>query len=121
MEENRSIELNERCRPNVLTKERLVELREIANNSTWVVGWYAHRTEVRGPFCRWLTVSEVLPKYEKHVAERSADALFAAAAMNSLVLLLDRIETLEEEVKWRKGFNDLMVESKKENYNNGTR
>lgn len=87
-------DLDERSRPNVLTPERLMELREIANASTKVTGWYAHSREVRGPFCRWFAVSEVAPEYRKHVADPVDDVRFAAAAMNSLVPLLDLVEKL---------------------------
>lgn len=48
-----------------MNKEKRNELREIANKSTRVVGWYPHsqydgyhlgKASVRGPFGRWLLV-----------------------------------------------------------------
>jgi hypothetical protein len=79
----------------IVTRKLLAELRELSKNATQVVGWYPHPAEVRGPFCRWLTVSEVAPEYEKNVASRADDAKYAAAAMNSIPALLDYIERLE--------------------------
>lgn len=84
------------------------KLRELANASTRVVGWYPHsqydgyhpgRASVRGPFGRWFLVEgangevEGSPIYP--VADLYDDAKFAAAAMNNLVALLDRIDELE--------------------------
>lgn len=60
------------------------EILDSYKKSTKVVGWYAHpyAGEVRGPFNRWLTVSNVPDKYKKDVAEKSDDTLFASNAMN---------------------------------------
>lgn len=63
-------------------------LEALYNKSTHVVAWYAHPAEVRGPFCRWLTVSEVAEQYRKHVGEQSDDTAYAAAAMNSIPHLI---------------------------------
>lgn len=88
------------------TQFTLKELRAIADASTRVVGWYAHTYsgEVRGPFCRWLTVTGgdngmVDPiKYPTPVSSIADDTLFAAAAMNNLVPLLDYIDTLKARI-----------------------
>jgi len=72
------------------------KLRELAKKATPVVAWYPHNTEVRGPFCRWFTCSEVASQYRKEVAETWDDCNFAAAAMNSLVPLLDELESLRK-------------------------
>lgn len=55
---------------------------ESYEHSTKVVGWYAHPEEVRGPFGRWLTVSEVSQDYKVQVAPRMDDSRFASACMN---------------------------------------
>lgn len=81
-----------------MTRDELEELRSVAKQSTSVVAWYPHPTEVRGPFCRWLTISEVDDKYKHNVASTSDEAEFVAAAMNNLVPLLDHIEKLEKEI-----------------------
>jgi hypothetical protein len=77
--------------------EEIQEFKELCKNTTQVVAWYPHPAEVRGPFCRWLTVSEVAPEYEKNVGTRHDDAKYAAAAMNiapKLVAYLEKIEAL---------------------------
>ena len=76
--------------PSELQKE-LDELKEYESESTQVVRWYAHPDEVRGPFCRWLTVTDVDPRYEKHVGTKRADAKFAAESMNFVIALIKRI------------------------------
>lgn len=82
-----------------MSETELNELRELAKASTNVVAWYAHSQEVRGPFCRWFTCSEVSPQYRKNVAATSDDCKFAAAAMNNLVPLLDEIDRLNRLLK----------------------
>lgn len=77
----------------------IAEIKEFYKNSTQVVGWYAHPSEVRGPFCRWFTVSDVSPEYEKHVAYKGDDAKYAAAAMNNVIHLIDKIESLFDAIK----------------------
>lgn len=72
-------------------------LKELHAKSTRVVAWYGHAAEVRGPFNRWLTVSEVQPQYKNNVASRSEDAAYAAAAMNMLPKLIECIEELRKE------------------------
>lgn len=91
------------------------ELRKLAEASTRVVGWYAHSqydgyhpgsASVRGPFGRWLMVEGGdngmgdPVKYPTPVADLYDDAKFAAAAMNSLVPLLDENEQLEKELSF---------------------
>jgi hypothetical protein len=89
-------------------KMKLIEeLKELKSKSTVVNGWYPHGAEgdenseatVRGPFCRWLKVSQVQPEYRKHVADMADDAKYAAAAMNSapkLVAALEEFLKLED-------------------------
>ncbi len=87
-----------------VTADELAMLRDLAANSTIVVGWYTHsdggyngEATVRGPFCRWL-VQEVAPEYKKHVAYGYDDAKFVSAAMNYLVPLLDEIDRLKAQL-----------------------
>jgi hypothetical protein len=82
-----------------MTNDELKALRDIANNSTRVVAWYPHYSEVRGPFCRWFTCSDVSDIYKKDVSSKENDCNFAAAAMNNLVPLLDEVELLRAESK----------------------
>ena len=85
--------------------EQLKELRELAELSTKVVSWYPHGPEatdeatVRGPFCRWLKVSNVSSEYRKHVADPKDEAKFVAAAMNNLVPLLDHVDRLTKRLE----------------------
>ncbi len=65
-------------------KDRLADILRAKRKSTQVVGWYAHSTEVRGPFCRWITPSKVLPEYEKHVADIADECEYIALAMNEI-------------------------------------
>jgi hypothetical protein len=81
----------------VITKEEREQLRVLESKSTPVVAWYAHSSEVRGPFCRWFTCSDVSPEYQKHVGYKDEDCAFAAGAMNNLLLLLDGMDRLEAE------------------------
>lgn len=92
-----------------MTKDERKMLRELANKSTRVVGWYPHsqydgyhlgNASVRGPFGQWFLVqgAEEGTKYSEHVADLYDDAKFAAAAMNNLVALLDEIDRLEAKV-----------------------
>jgi len=64
------------------------ELEAAYLKSTRVVAWYAHPGEVLGPFCRWLTVSEINPEYQKHCGSKSDDAAYAAMAMNAVPHLI---------------------------------
>jgi hypothetical protein len=81
------------------TKEEIDELCELYAKSTKVVAWYSHYPgEVRGPFCRWLKVTEVDDQYKKHVAEIGDESRYAAAAMNNLPRLIVNIKQLEKRV-----------------------
>ena len=82
-----------------MNKEERQFLRSLAKASTEVNQWSYHGADstVRGPFCRWFKCTEVDPKYKKHVAESIDDCKFAAAAMNSMVPLLDLIDALEKD------------------------
>ena len=57
---------------------------ELAQRSTRVVSWYAHPAQVRGPYTRWLEISEVPEQYKHNVASREDEAKFAAFAMNNV-------------------------------------
>lgn len=97
-----------------ITKEEREQLRVIESKSTPVVGWYGHPSEVRGPFCRWFTCSNVNPEYQKHVGDKDDDCAFSAAAMNNLIPLLDLADKLESEnAKLREALNLI----KSENHN----
>lgn len=92
-----------------MTKDEIKALRELAEKATRVNAWYPHggsdrcgdhEATVRGPFNRWLIVTDTSdPGYRKHVADAYDDARFAAAAMNSLVPLLDYIHALEQDLQ----------------------
>lgn len=82
-----------------ITPEDLQMLKELEKKSTQVVGWYAdYGGQIRGPFNRWFNVTEVAPEYKQHCGSASDDAKFAAAAMNYLPKLIERIEQLEEQL-----------------------
>lgn len=68
-------------------KKLAEELLKVERKSTRVVAWYAHSKEVRGPWCRWFTCSEVAPEYKQHVAYTGNDCIFAANAMNTAPML----------------------------------
>lgn len=86
----------------------LEELREVASKATQVVSWYPHSASgtddenvaatVRGPYGRWLKVSTVIEQYKNRVANGVDDAVFAAAAMNNLVPLLDELEKARQRI-----------------------
>ncbi len=69
-------------------------LEKLHAKSTKVVAWYAHPYEVRGPYGRWFTVSNVAFAYENMVASTADDAAYAAHAMNIAPLLVDEIRLL---------------------------
>lgn len=79
-----------------MTNPLFPKIRQRVAAATKVVAWYAHPTEVRGPFNRWLTVSDVAPKYRKHVASQADDAAYAAAAMNMVPKLLEALDIAHE-------------------------
>lgn len=84
-------------------KGDLPKLMELYENSTKAT-WYGHPCECRGPFNRWLTVSEVPEAYKKHVASQSDDAHYAAAAMNAVPGLVEEIEELRAQLaKFQRG------------------
>lgn len=83
-----------------ITKELRDQLRELESKSTRVVAWYAHSEEVRGPFHRWFTCSEVNPEYKNQVAWQSDDCQFAAAAMNNLLPLLDALDERDRYIEF---------------------
>jgi hypothetical protein len=89
------------------------ELKYLYEKSTQVVGWYAHPAEVRGPFCRWLEVSEVASQYEKYVGSRADDAAYAAMAMNMAPHLIDQVETLCAELERHKAMLAVATEALK--------
>ena len=87
--------------PDEQLDEVLNILKEHHSKSTKVVSWYAdtYSTSVRGPFGRWLEVTEVNDSYKKNVASQSDDARYAASCMNSVPILIKVIERLQERCK----------------------
>jgi hypothetical protein len=82
-----------------ITYEDLQKLKELEKKSTQVVAWYAeHGGQVRGPFNRWFNVTEVADEHKKYCGSAADDARYAAAAMNYLPKLIERIEQLEEQL-----------------------
>ena len=81
------------------------ELKVLITKSTSVVNWYPHAYDstegigatVRGPFGRWLQVTEVSNK-DYPAAKPEDDAKYAAAAMNYLPHLVEEVERLREEL-----------------------
>lgn len=89
--------------------EMIKEVKATYKNSTKVVGWYSHTSDVRGPYCRWLTVSDVLPEYEKHVGTKYDDAIYIANAMNYAPKLAVELEVaLQALIDERKRVEDLI-------------
>jgi hypothetical protein len=76
--------------------EAMNEIRETSQKTTDVVAWYAHSSEVRGPFCRWLEITDVLPEYQKHVAFKHDEAKYIAACLNYAPMLIEEIERLRQ-------------------------
>lgn len=92
--------MSQRDLPNI--ELDIVKLKELYEKSTSVVAWYdtyKFKGEIRGPFCRWLTVSEVQPKYQKYVGAVEDDAAYACAAMNSVPHLLNVIQQAVDYLK----------------------
>jgi len=79
--------------------ELIENLKQLKSKSTRVVGWYAHYKEVRGPFCRWFTCSEVEPPHDKDVATTMDDCAYAAACMNDVPELVKAYEQIFELLK----------------------
>ena len=80
----------------------LEALKELEKKSTQVVGWYsnyANLGQVRGPFGRWITVSDVAPPYSNNVADVADDARYIEAAINMVPYLIEDIEKLQEKIK----------------------
>lgn len=89
-----------------MTKDERKMLRTLAEASTMVTSWYPHGETkeaegptVRGPFHRWFVCWNVSPDYQHLVANPMDDCKFAAAAMNNLVPLLDKLDTIENELE----------------------
>lgn len=81
----------------MLSIHELELLKQLHERSTKVASWHVGAAEVRGPFNRWLTVSEVPEMYRSNVASRSDDATYAAYAMNYLPKLIACIEDLRKQ------------------------
>ena len=83
-----------------ITDDIIEELKRLQKDSTQVVGWYAHSREVRGPFCRWFTISENEEEVRKgNVAYAGNDCEYAAAAMNYMPALIDELEKAKREIE----------------------
>lgn len=99
----------------MISIKELELLKELQKKSTQVVQWYAHPAEVRGPFGRWLTVSEIPQEYQKHCGSRSDDATYAAYAMNWLPKLIECIEDLRkqrDQLELQMGIENMVVAGK---------
>lgn len=73
-------------------------LKDLYIRATAVVAWYAHPTQVRGPFVRWFEITEVEERYRSCVASRADDAAYCAAAMNSVPHLIKMCEDLHSKL-----------------------
>lgn len=82
-----------------ITDNVIEEIKECKSNSTSVVGWYAHSSEVRGPFNRWFKCSEVNDAYKQYVSSTNEDCLYAAAAMNYMPSLIEEYEKVKRELE----------------------
>lgn len=62
----------------------IAKSKEREEKATKVNSWYPHELDgtIRGPFCRWLKVSEIEPQYQKHCGSIGDDTKYAAGAMN---------------------------------------
>lgn len=101
----------------MLTVKELEYLKILKAASTNVAQWCAspHDGTIRGPFNRWLTVSDVDPQYAKHVAFKGDDARYAAEAMNMLPKLIECIEDLRQqrdELELQLGIENMVVAGK---------
>lgn len=93
----------------------LEALKLTAQSSTKVNHWYLHGTTIRGPFNRWLNVTEVDPAYKANVASAYDDALFAATAMNNMLKLIECIEDLRrqrDELELQLGIENMVIAGK---------
>ena len=85
-----------------MNDETIRLLRDKANKSSKVVGWYPHGYDgtVRGPFGRWFTCTggKNNGKQPKSIADIADDVEFAAVAMNHLVPLLNEVERLNKRI-----------------------
>ena len=87
-------------------------IKSLILKSTSVVNWYPHGYEstknmgatVRGPYGRWLYVTEKQGDDPEHIASAEDDAKYAAAAMNYLPHLVEEVETLREELQKMKDY-----------------
>ncbi len=101
----------------MISIKELEELKVLHAASTKVNQWYPHPYDgtIRGPFHRWLTVSEVDAQYAKNVAFRGDDVKYAAAAMNMLPKLIECIEDLRkqrDELELQLGIENMVVAGK---------
>ena len=99
----------------MLSIKELEQLKLLKQASTNVVEWYPQGATVRGPFGRWLNVSDVSPEYNKHVAFSADDARYAAAAMNMLPKLIECIEDLRkqrDELELQLGIENMVIDGK---------
>lgn len=96
----------------------LDQLKELIVKSTKVVNWYPYfdkeNPTIRGPHTRWFTVSGGNTAY---TADPNDDANYAAAAMNALPSLIEKLElttnALNNETRIRQNYVDKVVELNK--------
>lgn len=86
---------------NELNSEELERLRQLADKGSRMVHWYTHVNDgtIRGGYCRWFTCSEGSEKLPASIASVEDDTRFAAAAMNSFIPLLEKVDALKKEVE----------------------
>lgn len=87
-------------------KYTIAQLKDLASRATGVVNWYPYREvsggTVRGPFNRWFILQPGDSQGNPGVIAEDpySDVEYAAAAMNSLPHLIERIEALEASLRY---------------------
>ena len=89
-------------------KNIIQKLKDSQRSSTPVNNWYAHSNEVRGPYNRWFTCSEVDLAYKSNVASTKKDCEYAANAMNYLPIIIEEYEKVKKELDELKVENILL-------------
>ena len=83
------------------------EITEAFKNSTQAVGWYLHKYDrslggvatIRGPWHRWVSISEGNDDQKGYVADAQVDAEYFAMAINNTPHLIKKVEDLEDKIK----------------------
>lgn len=77
----------------------LEKLKSLVKKSTKVDRWLHSGQFVKGPFFRWFEVNRIYGHDADKVADAEDDALYCAAAMNSVPELIERCEKLSEAIR----------------------